>query len=80
MLLQSMIRAAGAYVKLEHGYRRQAAGLAEKACTVLERHSSALRDYFAPEELISALRSLNPTPPILLAQSPPPRSSYSARR
>ncbi len=66
MLLQSMIRAAGVYIKLEHGYYRQAAKLAEKACAVLERNSSALRNYFTPEELIAALRSLNPTPPILL--------------
>ena len=71
MLLQSMIRAAGVYIKLEHGFNRQAAKLAEKACSVLERNGSALRDYFAPEELIAALRSLNPTPPILLGKSLP---------
>jgi hypothetical protein len=69
MLLQSLIRAAGVYIKLEHGYHRQAAKLAEKACAVLEKHSDALRDYFAPEALIAALRSLNPVPPILLGQS-----------
>jgi hypothetical protein len=72
MLLQSMIRAAGVYIKLEHGYYRQAAKLAEKACAVLEKHSGALRDYFIPEELIAALRSLNPTPPTLLGKSLPP--------
>jgi hypothetical protein len=71
MLLQSMIRAAGVYIKLEHGHLRQAAKLAEKACAVLEKHSGALRDYFAPEELIAALRSLNPVPPILLGKSFP---------
>lgn len=69
MLLQSLIRAAGVYIKLEHGYCRQAVKLSEKACAVLERHSGALRDYFAPEDLIVALRSLNPIPPILLGKS-----------
>jgi hypothetical protein len=69
--LQSLIRAAGVYIKLEHGYHRQAAKLAEKACAVLEKRSDALRDYFAPEELIAALRSLNPVPPILLGKSLP---------
>lgn len=69
MLLQSLIRAAGVYIKLEHGYYRQAARLAEKACAVLEKHGGALRDYFAPEALIAALRSLNPVPPILLGKS-----------
>jgi len=71
MLLQSMIRAAGVYIKLEHGYYRQAAKLAEKACTVLEKHCTELRYYFAPEDLITALGSLNPTPPILLGKSLP---------
>ena len=71
MLLQSVIRAAGVYIKLEHGYCRQAAKLAEKACAVLEKRSSDLRGYFPPEELIAALRSLNPVPPILLSKSLP---------
>lgn len=65
-LLQALIRAAGVYVKLEHGYNRQAARLAEKACAVLEKNMSALRDYCTPEVLIAALRSLDPSPPTLL--------------
>jgi len=68
-LLQSMIRAAGVYIKLEHGYYREAARLAEKACAVLERNGSSLRDYFEPEELIAALKSLDRDPPILLTGS-----------
>ena len=71
LMLQTLIRAAGVYIKLEYGYHRQAARLAEKACAALKSNSSALGDYFAPEELISTLRALNPTPPILLAESPP---------
>jgi hypothetical protein len=77
LLLQSLIRAAGVYIKIEHGYDRQAAKLAQKACVVLEKNSGALRYYFAPEELIDALRSLNPTPPLLLVKSP---LADSARR
>jgi uncharacterized protein len=73
-LLQSLIRAAGVYIKLEHGYDREAARLAEKACAVLERSSSALRDYCEPEALVAALKSLDPDPPVLLAASPPPHS------
>jgi predicted metal-dependent hydrolase len=69
-LLQALIRAAGVYIKLEFGQSRQAAGLAEKACAGLEENRDALREYFAPEELIAALRSLNPTPPALLSGSP----------
>ena len=68
-LLQALIRAAGVYIKLEFGQARQAAGLAEKACAGLEENRDALRAYFAPEELIAALRSLNPTPPLLMAES-----------
>lgn len=69
-LLQSLIRAAGVYIKLEHGYHRQAARMAEKACAVLERNTGVLRGYFAPEELIASLRSLNPVPPVLLGEPP----------
>ena len=68
-LLQALIRAAGVYIKLEFGHTRQAAKLAEKACEVLERNRNVLRDYFVPDELMAALRSLNPTPPLLLAES-----------
>lgn len=70
-LLQALIRAAGVYIKLEFGQSRQAVGLAEKACAGLEENRDALREHFDPEELIAALRSLNPTPPALLAAAPP---------
>lgn len=70
-LLQALIRAAGVYIKLEFGQARQAAGLAEKACAGLEKNRDALQAHFDPEELIAALRSLNPTPPTLLSGSPP---------
>ncbi len=66
LLLQAMIRAAGVYIKLEYGYTRQAAKMADKAREVLEKNVDVLREYFAPEELLIALRTLNPVPPILL--------------
>jgi uncharacterized protein len=71
MLLQAMIRAAGVYIKLEYGYSRQAAKLAEKACRALEKSSCMLQGYFAPGQLIAALRSLDPTPPILVVRLHP---------
>ena len=66
LLLQAMIRAAGVYIKLEYGYSRQAAKMAEKAVEVLEKNVDVLRAYFAPEELLLALRTLSPAPPVLL--------------
>ena len=69
ILLQAMIRAAGVYIKLEFGYTRQAAKLATKAREVLARNSNALRSYFAPEELLQALATLDPKPPLLLTES-----------
>lgn len=66
LLLQAMIRAAGVYIKLEFGYSRQAKKMAEKALPVLEKNAEFLGRYFPPEEFLSALRTLNPHPPILL--------------
>lgn len=66
LVLQAMIRAAGFYIKLEFGYTRQAAKMADKARYVLETNIDSLREYFAPEELLSALALRNPLPPILL--------------
>lgn len=66
LLLQAMIRAAGVYIKLEYGYARQAAKLAAKARYVLEQNGDALRQYFDPEELLQALDTLAPEPPVLL--------------
>lgn len=66
LLLQAMIRAAGVYVKLEYGYARQAAKLAAKARYVLEQNGDALRQYFDPEDLLQALDTLAPEPPVLL--------------
>ena len=69
LLLQAMIRAAGVYVKLEYGYVRQAAKMAGKAREVLENSRDILRQYFDPEELLTALASLDPVPPRLLPSS-----------
>ena len=66
LLLQAMIRAAGVYIKLEFGYGRQAKKMAERALPVLEKNVETLRRYFPPQEFLTALRTLDPHPPILL--------------
>ncbi|RPH39089.1 MAG: DUF309 domain-containing protein [Desulfobulbaceae bacterium] len=66
LLLQALIRAAGVYIKLEFGYSRQAGKMAERALPVLEKNAEFLGRYFPPEEFLSALRTLDPHPPILL--------------
>lgn len=65
LLLQAMIRAAGVYVKLEYGYVRQAEKMAGKARDVLENSRETLRQYFDPEDLLTALTRLDPVPPRL---------------
>jgi hypothetical protein len=69
LLLQAMIRAAGVYVKLEYDYRQQAAKMAAKALEVLELNEGILRQYFEPEKLLDALKTLNPRPPRLLGDT-----------
>lgn len=66
MLLQALIRAAGMYIKLEHGFVPQAQKMAGKAVVVLEEQRDFLSDYFQPELLIDALKATNPNPPKLL--------------
>ncbi len=79
-VLQAMIRAAGVYVKLEYGYTRQAAKIAAKSLGVLENNTALLREYFAPEELLQALKSLAPTPPVLLGEVESPELSRSKQK
>lgn len=66
MLLQAMIRAAGVYIKLEHGYDAAAAKISAKAFPVLEKNRKRLAAYIDPEILLTALRQVNKQPPILL--------------
>ena len=61
LLLQAMIRAAGVYIKLEHGYREPAEKMARRALPVLAAHRALLSPFFAPEPLLNALG--NPTLP-----------------
>jgi len=65
LLLQALIRAAGAYIKLEYGYDRQAAKMAAKAREVLADSVDLLREYFDPTQLLAALANLDPIPPRL---------------
>lgn len=66
LILQALIRAAGVYIKLEHGFRPQAERIAAKAVDVLEEHRTFLEDHFEPELLISALRNCRIPAPKLL--------------
>ncbi len=66
MLLQALIRAAGMYIKLEHGFIPQAKKMAGKAVVVLEEQRDFLAEYFQPDLLIDALKVTAPTPPKLL--------------
>ncbi|MEE4239947.1 MAG: DUF309 domain-containing protein [Desulfopila sp.] len=74
LFLQAMIRAAGVYIKLEAGYSDPASRMAGKAIPVLERNQHRLALYTNPAVLIKALRTLEPSAPILL--SPGPHQSH----
>ena len=66
LLLQAMIRAAGVYIKLEHGYEAAAAKISAKAVPVLEENRDRLAAYINPESLLIALRQVSKQPPVLL--------------
>ena len=65
--LQAMIRAAGVYIKRENGFSAAAEKIAAKALPILEANRHRLAVYTDPQRLITALRSGNSEPPILLA-------------
>lgn len=69
-IFQAMIRAAGVYMKLEHGYIDAAKKIAAKAMPVLETHRNFLSNYFDPERLLAALQECALPPPSLLFSSP----------
>lgn len=66
LLLQALIRAAGVYVKREHGFFEGANKMAAKALPVLEDNRQRLAAYIDPERLLAALRSEQEKPPLLL--------------
>lgn len=63
--LQALIRAAGAYIKLEYRFSGPAGRLAAKAIPVLEDNRELLKPYFQVEQLISGLKDLEAPPPLL---------------
>ncbi|WP_035245522.1 DUF309 domain-containing protein [Desulfogranum mediterraneum] len=66
LLLQAMIRAAGVYIKLEHGYDAAARKIADKALPVLAQNRERLAAYIDPERLLEALgRLAQPAPKLL---------------
>ena len=66
MLLQAMIRAAGVYIKLEHGYDAAAEKISAKAVPVIEKNRERLAAYTDSEILLTALRQVSKKAPILL--------------
>jgi len=67
MLLQAIIRAAGAYVHLEQGNLTGAKRIAAKAVAALEMHQDRLSPFADTRLLLAKLRSLDPVPPTLAA-------------
>lgn len=66
LFLQALIRAAGVYIKREHGFHESAAKIAARALPVLENNRDRLAVYTDPERLLIALRSAQGKPPLLL--------------
>lgn len=66
LILQALIRAAGMYIKLEHGFIPQAQKMAGKAVPVIEDNKEFLSTYFQPDKLLDALKTAAPIPPKLL--------------
>lgn len=66
LFLQAMIRAAGAYIKLEAGFRAPAERIAAKALPVLERNRHRLCRFIDPDILVEAMKDLPTPPPKLL--------------
>ena len=64
--LQALIRAAGVYIKREHGFFTGADKMAAKAVPVLVANSNRLAAYTDPERLLMPLRSATGKPPLLL--------------
>ena len=68
LTLQALVRAAGVYIKREHGYHDSAGRIAEKATPVLAENRALLAPYFDPDKLIKALLDPDSVPPRLLNQ------------
>lgn len=65
LILQALIRAAGAYIKYEIGALSPASRLADKAIIVLSEHKTFLTTYFEPDLLLESLQDLAKEPPKL---------------
>ena len=65
LILQAMIRAAGAYLKQEFGYLDAAAKMAERATKALDENWAALPTCLNGDRLVEGLRSLDQEPPKL---------------
>jgi hypothetical protein len=65
MISQALIRAAGAYIHLEHGRNAGARKMASKAVASLIRYKASVPPYLNVELLVAKLKTLDPIPPKL---------------
>ncbi len=76
LILQAMIRAAGMYIKLhDQKNERGARKMATKAADVLEEYRQAVPPNLPLAILLTKLRNLDPSPPLLRSAPPLPRDS-----
>jgi hypothetical protein len=79
MIFQALIRAAGAYVHLEHGRISGARKIASKAVAGLMRHSARIPSCYNIDLLIGKLKALDPVPPKLGASPLRAESGHSTQ-
>lgn len=70
LVLQALIRAAGAYVHLEAGSPEKAKKIAAKALLPLIQYKSLVPGFFNVDVLIASLEPMNPVPPKLGNKKP----------
>ena len=69
MILQALIRAAGAYIHMEHGRIAGARKMASKAAASLTRYKRFVPPFLNVELLVSKLKALDAAPPKLGASA-----------
>lgn len=68
IIAQSLIRAAGTYIHLEHGKKAAAGKMASKAAEGLTSHKESVPLFIDAEVLVAKLNALDPVPPKLGAE------------
>ena len=80
MIYQALIRAAGAYVHLEHGRIVGAREMASKAAASLTRYKRTVPAFLNIELLLSKLKALDPVPPKLGPSKLPAKSRHQSKQ